>query len=164
MVKQPLSHELENEKLVVDGYVDLFEFVLSVDGEVSYLRIKNNNSVEWNGFHWEGVPLMFDGYENSSLTAPKRPQFAVANPNGVFSSYIRDGYLVNATLNRYRVLYTNIIENKPIYQKQKWKVWAPVSFDDKQISLELRTPMDGFNSSIPARVYKPPEFPVVSLK
>ena len=164
MTDAPLSHQLENEKLIVDAYINLYEFVMNVDGEKAYLRLKENNSVDWQGKRWQGIPLSFEGASVSKSDAPRRPKFVCANPNGVFSPYVLDGYLVGATLYKYRVLYDDLVENKNIYQVQKWKVWQPTTFTNSHVELELRTPMDGFNVKIPRRTYTAPDFPILNIK
>ena len=71
----PEKHILENQKLIADGYVDLYEFLVQSDGEYYFLRLKENNSVEWGLDYtdsdgtqhlkrWQGIPLKFEGWEN----------------------------------------------------------------------------------------------------
>ena len=175
MKNLPEKHIYENQKLVADGYVDLYEFLVNSGGEYYFLRLKENNSVDWgidytdaDGTqhlkHWQGIPLKFEGWENSTLGSPKRPQFVCGNPNGVFSGYIRNGALVGAMMTRYRVLADDIVNGREIYLSQKWRVWSVKSFTKASVSLELRSPMDGYNVKLPPRTYRPPEFPVLSLK
>lgn len=160
----PRSHIEQNEKIFADGYVDLYEFIVNTRGEIYYLRIKENNSVKWNGYEWQGIPLSFEGWKNSSLDQPCRPTFTVANPNGVFSSYIREGALINATMRRYRVLSEDIINDKAVYVRQNWRVWQVKSFTNVAVVLELRTPMDGFNVRLPRRCYESPDFPIITVR
>ena len=142
----PREHLIENEKLIADGYVDLFEIKLKNN---TYLFLKNNNTVEWQGKTWQGIPLSFEGYSSSS--------------NDSLSRHIRDGLLNRATITRYRVLYQNILNNVNIFQSQTWIVWNTPSFNNKFINFELRTTLDGPNFVVPARQYLPPEFPCVRL-
>lgn len=184
----PEKIQLENNKIIADGYVDLFQFTFNEklklpNGEIVnspvYLFLKENNSVTW-GTHevyhrdteswtdeptvWQGIPLLFEGWENSSLTSPKRPTFTCGNPNGVYSGWIKQEALVGAMMTRYRVLYDDIVNNRPIYIKQKWRCWSVKSFTNQTIVLEMRSPMDGFNVKLPPRTYRPPEFPVVRMR
>ncbi len=156
----PQSHREENEKLVADGYVQLFEIKLR-NGD--YINLKNNNSVEWQGTTWTGLPLSFSGFSSASSDTYSRPTMSIANPNGAFSTFIRDGLLVKATLTRYIVLYDDILNNRNIYQSKKWVIWNTPSLNSNYIQLELRNPMDGVNFNVPARMYMPPEFPTVTL-
>lgn len=156
----PESHRIENEKLVADGYVDLFQVVLKNN---TNLYLKNNNTVNWQGKSWQGIPLSFEGYSSSSTEELSRPSLSIANPNGTFSTYIRDGLLNRAVLYRYRVLYKDILEDNNVYQKQTWIVWSTPSLTNKYIQFELRTTLDGPNFVVPARQYLPPEFPCVKL-
>lgn len=159
----PQSHALENEKLIVDGYVSLFRFDLDVDGERQTLFLKNNNSVNWQGHRWEGLPLSFEGYESSTLTAPRRPTFMCANPDKSFTPYLRDGRLTRGKMTRYKVLYDDILNDVNVFQKSTWIVWNVTAFSRSSIVLELRAPIDGFNVVAPPRAYRPPEFPAVVL-
>lgn len=157
----PQSHREENEKLVADGYVQLFEIKLR-DG--SYLTLKNNNSVKWQGVNWTGVPISFEGWSTASGDSLSRPTMMIANPNGAFSTFIRDGLLVRSTITRYLVLYDDILNDRNVYQSKTWVVWNNPSLTNMSISLELRNPLDGFNFNLPPRMYIPPEFPSVQLR
>lgn len=157
----PQSHREENEKLLADGYVQLFEIKLR-DG--SFLTLKNNNSVKWQGVTWTGIPLSFEGWQTASSDSLARPTMMIANPNGAFSTFIRDGLLTKAVITRYLVLYEDILNDRNVYQSKKWVVWNNPSLTNMSISLELRNPMDGVNFNVPARMYIPPEFPSVQLR
>lgn len=157
----PQSHREENEKLVADGYVQLFEIKLR---NGTYLNIKNNNSVYWQERTWMGIPLSFTGWETASSDSLSRPTMNIANPDGAFSTLIRDGLLIRATITRYLVLYDDVLNDKNVYQSKTWVVWNNPSLSNFSVSLELRNPMDGVNFNIPARMFIPPEFPSVSLR
>ena len=156
----PQEHIIENEKLIADGYVDLFEIKLK---DNTYLWFKNNNTVNWQGRTWQGLPLNFEGYSSSSTDSLSRPNFSVANMDGAYSKYICNGLLNRAILTRYRVLYQNILDDVNVFQSQTWIVWNTPSFNNKFITFELRTTLDGPNFVVPARQYMPPEFPCVRL-
>lgn len=160
---RPDSHSLENEKLIVDAYVYLYRFTFKVDGEIQNFYIKENNTVYWQGNRWEGIPLQFDGYEATELTSPKRPTFTCGNPNGVLAPYIRDKSLQRARMTQFKVLYPNILNDLPVYEKRDWIVWNVTSLSRSMVSLEVRSPIDGFNVVAPPRSYRPPQFPAVSL-
>lgn len=157
----PQTHRVNNEKLVSDGYVYLFEIELN---NGSYLYFKENNSVNWQGKTWTGIPLSFEGYSSASGETLSRPTLSVANPEGSFSTFIRDGHLIRSVIKRYAVLYSDILNNNNVYQVKTWLVWNVPQMTKDMIQLELRNPMDGVNFNIPARAYMPPEFPSVSLK
>ncbi len=157
----PESHRLENEKLVADGYVQLFEIKLR-DG--SYLTIKDKNSVYWQETHWTGIPIIFEGWQTASSDSLSRPSLRIANPEGAFSTFIRDGLLIRAKVTRFLVLYDDILNDRNIYQSKSWVVWNNPQLTENIISLELRNPLDGVNFNVPARMYIPPEFPSVQLR
>lgn len=157
----PDSHREENEKLVADGYVQLFEIKLRNN---SYISLKNNNSVYWQGTEWTGVPLSFTGWSTASSDSLARPTMMIANPQGAFSTFIRDGLLIRASVTRYLVLYEDILLDRNVYQAKTWVIWNNPSLNNNSVSLELRNPLDGVNFNIPARMFIPPEFPSVSLR
>ena len=160
VVALPDSHRQNNEKLVADGYVELFEIKLR---NGSYIYLKENNTVQWQGKSWTGVPLAFEGYSSAANDKLSRPVLSVVNPDGVFSTFVRDGHILRATVTRYSVLYDDIVNNRNIYHKKVWIAWNIPQMSRDMIQLELRNPMDGVNFDVPARMYIPPEFPSVSL-
>lgn len=156
----PQSHRENNEKLVSDGYVHLFEIKLR-NGE--YLYFKENNTVKWQGRTWTGIPMAFEGYSSASGESLSRPTLTIANPEGSFSTFIRDGILLRSVITRYSVLYQDVLNDKNIYQKKVWVAWNVPQLTRDMLQLELRNPMDGVNFDVPARMYLPPEFPSVTL-
>lgn len=156
----PQSHRENNEKLVSDGYVHLFEIKLR-NGD--YLYFKENNTVKWQGRTWTGIPMAFEGYSSASGESLSRPTLSIANPEGSFSTFIRDGILLRSVITRYSVLYQDILNDNNIYQKKVWVAWNVPQLTRDMLQLELRNPMDGVNFDVPARMYLPPEFPSVTL-
>lgn len=148
----------DSKKLIADGMVNLFEIKLS-DG--TYLHLKNDNSGSWGGYDWTGIPIGFDGYSSSAGDNYSRPSMSIANPDGAFSTFVRDGYLNRAVVTRYLVLYDDYVNNRDVYQKRTWIIWAVKTLNKQFIQLELRNPIDGVNFDVPARMYIPPEFPFV---
>lgn len=170
------------QKLVADGIVQLYEIKLA---NGTYLHLKQDNSIRWNGYDWQGIPILFEGYSSAQGDSYARPTLSIANPDGVYSSsflpqVVTDendnivaeypyGLFDRAEVNRYLVLYDNIMSQnepnwRPIYQKKTWIIWFVKTINNNMIQVELRNPMDGVNFDIPARMYIPPEFPFVTLK
>lgn len=156
----PESHRQNNEKLVADGYVELFEIVLR-NGET--IRLKENNTVQWLGKTWTGVPLSFEGYSSAAGDKLSRPVMTLVNPDGVFSTFVRDGRILKAAITRYSVLYDDVLNNRNVFHKKVWIAWNIPQLTRDMIQVELRNPMDGVNFDVPARMYIPPEFPSVTL-
>lgn len=156
----PQSHRENNEKLVADGYVHLYEIKLR---NGTFLCFKENNTVKWQGRIWTGIPLSFEGYSTAAGDKLARPTLLIANPDGAFSTFIRDGLILRSEITRYSVLYEDILNDKPVFQKKTWIAWNVPSLTREAMTLELRNPMDGVNFDIPARMYLPPEFPSVTL-
>ena len=156
----PVAHLEDSNKLVADGIVQLFEVKLT-DG--SYLWLKQDNDIHWNGRDWTGVPLSFEGYSSATGETLSRPTLSVVNPDGAWSTFIRDGLITRAVCTRYLVLYDDLINDRPIFQKRTWIIWYPRSLTRQYVQFELRNPMDGVNFDVPARMYMPPEFPFVDI-
>lgn len=173
----PDEHLEDAQKLIADGIVQLYEIKLANN---TYLHLKPDNSVKWNGETWTGLPILFDGYSTAQGDSYSRPTLSIANPDTInendgnarstFSSLVlptKDypyGLLNRAVVNRYLVLYDDIVNDRPIYQKKTWIIWFIKAINKNLIQVELRNPMDGVNFDVPARMYIPPEFPFVTLK
>ena len=164
------------QKLIADGIIQLYEIILANE---SVIRLKQDNSVTWNGENWFGIPILFEGYSSAQGNSYSRPTLSIANPDvvnntddKVYSTYSsltqpQEGYpyglLDRAIVNRYLVLYDDLVNDRPIYQKKTWIIWFIKSVNKNVIQVELRNPMDGVNFDVPARMYIPPEFPFVTL-
>ena len=173
----PDSHLEDAQKLIADGIVQLYEIKLANN---TYLHLKSDNSVQWNGETWSGLPILFEGYSTAQSDSYSRPTLSIANPDTInendgstrstLSSLVlptKDypyGLLNRAVVNRYLVLYDDIVNDRPIYQKKTWIIWFIKTINKDLIQVELRNPMDGVNFDVPARMYIPPEFPFVTLK
>lgn len=158
----PEEHLEENLKLSAEAYVDLFHIQLR-NGSNLYLK-NGGDSVDWNGHTWEALPISFNGYEVKSDGQVSRPKLQVVNPDGVFSKIVLDGDLDKAFFYRYRVLRSDIDNNRAVYQMLMWLIWQCVEINKNYISFELRNPLDGNNFYIPARQYIAPEFPTVTFR
>ena len=165
------------QKLIADGIVQLYEIELA---NGTYLHLKQDNSVTWNGQTWTGIPILFEGYSTAQGDSYSRPTLSIANPDTVsdldgnarstFSSLVLpvEGYpyglLNRAKVTRYLVLYEDLKANRAIYQKKEWIIWFIKTINRNLIQVELRNRMDGVNFDVPARMYIPPEFPFITLK
>lgn len=157
----PEEQLLDAQQLLADGIVQLYEIKLS---NGTYLHLKSDNSVSWNNYDWRGIPILFEGYSSAKGSSYSRPTLSIANPDGAFSTFVRDGFLDRAEVTRYLVLYDDLINDRPIYQKKTWVIWYIKTLNKNMIQVELRNWMDGVNFDVPARMYIPPEFPFVTLK
>lgn len=157
----PAEHVEDAQKLEADGYVDLFQIILSDKSSKIYLKI--NKDVDWQGNTYEGTGIQIDGVGTYSDDTTSRPKLTLFNPDGVFSSLLDQGLLDNATIVRYRVLKAHVDADLPIYRRQQWKVSRVASVKTPFIQLELRDMLDGQNFQVPGRMFIPPDFPTVSL-
>jgi len=165
----PQTHLQDSQKLTADGLVDLFEITLDAwRNDFDYSNntkvfIKANNTVIWQGNTYEGIGLRFSGAGNSADEQVSRPAFQVANPDGLFTSLVVNGRLEAALVTRKRVLKTDLDANVNQFQVQTWRVSRIASVTKTIITLELRDQLDGQTFLVPARIYMPPTFPLVSL-
>jgi lambda family phage minor tail protein L len=161
MTSVPTSHLEEAVKLEADAYVDLFEIGLQGGGGTVYF--KADNTVEWQGNTYEGIAIKMSQVSTQIDGSVSRPTLQIVNPEGAFSIFVVRGYLNKATIVRHRVLKQHIDGNDNIEIRQIWGVGRVSSLDKNQITLELKSYLDGPNALVPNRVFKPPEFPQVSL-
>ena len=157
----PAEHLAENQKLTADASVDLFQIIMRSGSRV---YLKSNNDVTWQGHLFEGIGIQVGGVGDSTDQEANRPELQISNPKGLFSTLVRDGELDRATLIRYRVLRANLEADLNIYASRTWTIWKPKSLIHRVAVFELRTPSDGYNFITPARMFMPPEFPMVSLR
>lgn len=157
----PVSHVDEAVKLQADGYVDLFEAQLNPSGIV---RFKNDNQVSWQGHTYEALALQLGGVEMNGSDEESRPTLTIVNPKGMFSSFVLTGYLDKATIIRRRVLKQHIDSDTNLSVTRTWWVGRIAALNSQRISMELRDMTEGPNFLVPARLFMPPDFPVVTIR
>jgi lambda family phage minor tail protein L len=155
-----VTHAEDRVKLEADGIVDLFKIELRDGGT---LRLKNNDTVTWQGASWEGIAIQLSGVHSSTDGELSRPTLTLANPQGVLSQYIINGHLEKSIVKRQRVLKQNLDLNLNIYEQQSWFISRVASINKLTVSFELRNPIDGPNFLSPYRMFLPPDFPAVSI-
>ena len=158
----PGQHVEDAQKLDADGYVELFEILLSDKSTKLYLKM--NKEVTWQGNLYESTAIKIDGVAKYADDEVARPKLSLFNPEGVYSSLVDQGQLDAATIIRYRVLKYDIDNNRPVYRRQQWKVSRITGIVGNMISLELRDLMDGQIFSVPGRMFIPPDFPTVGIQ
>jgi lambda family phage minor tail protein L len=160
----PISHAVEGQKLTTIGFVDLYEIHM-LSGARFFC--KNNDRVEWQDKTYEGWAVQLTGVETSADEQESRPTMVLANRTesrlSMFSPFIESGELDGATVYRRRILRNHLDSNLNVAQTRRWIVTRITSMNDDIIALELRTPTEGTQFLVPARMYMPPEFPTVSL-
>lgn len=157
----PASHLSEAQKLEAEGEVHLFEITM-LSGEI--LRIKNNNTTEWQGNTYEGMPLEMDGLKSGASEEKSRPVLRVMNPDGIFKPFVAQGILEKATVVRRTVLTNHLAANNATHRARTWIISRVSSVTDQNLAVELRSPLDGPNAIVPRRTYSPPTFPVVTVR
>jgi phage-related protein len=158
----PIEHVEDAFKLESDGKIHLFEIWLRSGGRI---YLKNNNTVTWQGHSYENIAIALTGVGSYSDDKQSRPTLNIVNPKGIFAPLIRDGEANRAQVHRIMVLKQHLLADLPIFQRQTWQITRVVALiKDKAMSFELRQLTDGPNFTAPARMYLPPEFPLVSLQ
>lgn len=158
----PISHLEEAQKLTADAEVSLFQITLPQDGVI--FRFKNNDTVTWRGNTYEGIACNLSGEGMSADDQESRPTLRVMNPDGIFNAPALDGRLYRAIVTRRKVLRRHLDSNVNIFSQRMWFVERPKEIISGQyVTLELRNMAEGPNFQIPARMYVPPEFPLVSM-
>jgi len=159
----PYSHLVESQKLTdADAPIDLFQITLKNQPVV--FRFKNNNTVTWRGFEYEGMACSLQGDTRLADGEESRSTLRVMNPFGIFNHPAMAGDLDLAVVIRKRVLGKHIESNTNIFEQRMWYVGRVAELISGQsISLELRNMTEGPGYQIPVRMYIPPEFPLVSL-
>lgn len=157
----PQSHIDEAHKLVADAPVKLYKITLSTG---AIIRIKNNNTVTWQGNVYEGVPMALSGVSFSAGDEANRPKVMVANPDGIYSSLVRTKVFERGTLLQYEVLKQHLDTNQNIFNSRTWRIARALEVNLHVISLELRNLTDGPMAKIPSRFFTQPEFPSVTFQ
>lgn len=158
----PIEHLTDSQKLTADGVVFLYEIQLRT--EPVTLRLSSTVECTWQGQTWEMAGIQISGEKRSADGEEARPKLQIYNPEGVFSTLIRQKLLDRATVIRYRILKTHLDGNVAIYQRRMWYVSRIADVTSGQtITAELRSMTEGPNNMIPARMFIPPDFPMVRL-
>ena len=162
MPEVPQEHVVDSQKLSgADGYVELLEIELAAAGGT--FRIKDNGEGLWRGDKYEYYPFSLSGVSYSSDEEESRPQLRLVNPDHLFTASLEHGHLDKAIITRYRLLRSNFENDKDIKEQRRWYVRRIVEAASTHLILELSNLIDGPNYIIPARMFIPPEFAVVSL-
>lgn len=158
----PSAHVSESLKLTPDAIVHLYEIRMRNNGGI--VRIKDNETVTWQGVLWESCPIQITGDELSAEGQDARAKLTVVNPYGMFTPFIIAGVLEYAIVIRKSLLRANLLANVNVYEQRMWRVRRIVQLIAAQsITVELMNMSEGPGFQIPVRQYLPPEFPTVSL-
>ena len=158
----PVSHLEEGQKLTAEAEVDLFQ--INLRNHPVVFRFRDGPDITWMGNFFEGMGCTMSGDSRTAEGEESRPSLRVLNPHGIFNEAAINHMLDYATVTRWRVLRQHLENNVNIYQRRRWYIGRVRELISGQmINLELRNLTEGANFQIPARMYIPPEYPVVSL-
>lgn len=148
-------------KLSADGIVELFQ--LHLLGGAGVLYLTPNQDITWQTQDYEGTAIQIQGFKKSSDDELTRPKLTVMNNNGSLNPYIAAGVLEGSEVRYYRVLREHIELNVNSFDMSIWRLARVISLNLSAVQCELRRPYDTPRSVAPARMYIPPEFPLVRL-
>ena len=156
----PSKHIEDYQKLDADSIVELWE-AQPLGGGI--IRFKANENLTWLGYEYTGLPLKFDGSQNSADEKASRPNLVLGQQNSLFTPFLYQGALDGAVLRKYKVLGTDITNDTDIKVVETWLISQVVSYTPDGVTLKLRRLSDGPSFVVPARQYIQPEFPNVSF-
>ncbi len=159
----PDSHLADIHELESKGIRDLFKIELR-NSTNSVIRITPHNEIVYQGQTWEYLPCKLSEISQNSTGEQSRPKFSTVNPEGLFSSWLQQGFLDGAVLTRYRILLPDLEANNAAYVRNLWIISRVISLNKQLVTLELRSTMDGAGFMLPYRTFYPPAFPHVSLR
>lgn len=151
------------QDLAPDSIVSLFKIELTNTGTPTVIYFTPHKQVTWLSKTYSEIPCTMTQMEQDSQGRANRPKFSFANPGGIFTSSIQQGYLDNAALTRYRILKADLDANIDAKVTEKFFVSKVMMVNKDMVSVELRDVFDGHLFKFPARAYYPPKFPNVSL-
>lgn len=157
----PTEQIEDANKISADGRVFLYEMEMA--GTAALIRVRNGPQVTWNSMTFEELGVTVTGKGQSAGEEVFRPKMQVANPEGIFSSYIASGELERSLVREWTVLRTHLDANQPIYSMRLWTVGKILNLNKNLLVMELREIGDGPNFILPGRIFMPPDFSQVSL-
>lgn len=157
------DHIREAMSLSPDPYLDLFELSLPAVSEGTKVYLSPRGRVVWAGKTFEGISCELTGANSNTTGEAVRPKFQVLNLAGLFSLYVAQRKLDNATLRRYRVLSQHLLNDQDVSLQYYWKVGKILNLTRSSVTLELRAFFDGPKFLLPIRQYFPPDFTHVDL-
>lgn len=156
----PESRVADAHKMEADGIVYLYTIMPKAGG---IIRVKNDNTVTWQGETWEGMACQLDQRGQNADGTRVRPKFTFANPEGAFSALVSGGVLNNAQVIETQVLYTDLLADNPACVTHTWILRRIVQLGRDGIQVELRDVTDGQAFNLPLRQFRPPSFPTVTM-
>ena len=156
----PTGMDTTAQDLSPDAIVSLFRFDLS-DGTI--IRFTAQQTVTWLGNVYSGIPCALTQMQQDATGKASRPKFTFVNPEGIFTSVIQGGLLDNASLTRIRLLRADLEANVNASVTDQLFVAKILSLNKDLCSVEMRDIFDGHTFKLPARSYRPPEFPHVKI-
>lgn len=157
------EHLRESRSLQPSPYIDFFDIRVNPTVEATRLFLTSHPDITWNGQQWTNFPIELSGADLKTGGELVRPQLKLGNPQGVFSYAISASQIYSGTVRRYRVLRHHLDAGVVSYLTNFWDIGKVASLNRDYLVLELRSPMDRHDYTLPARQFFPPEFPYVKL-
>ena len=160
----PQTHLEQALQLTADQYVDLIKIEALASEGGAVLHLKADDDAWWQGQLWEGMSIKISGIVRSAEEKVSRPTLATQNPDGLFSAPIRNRALHGATVTLYRVLSSDLVNNRNVALIRSWWIARIVQLNRVAAIFELREQLDGPHFVFPPRSFTPPDFPSVRIK
>lgn len=160
----PEEHIIDSQSMSADAEIDLFELYPAVGTEV--LRFKNDNTVEWLGETYEGLPLEITGEGRNADRGFAQATLVIGQPNidlSAFKPLIAGGLLDGGRIDKHTVLLDHLIGNDNIRRTLTYKIKRVESYSSSLITVVLSTFSPSGSSTFPFRQFVPPAFPFVRL-
>lgn len=159
----PISQQFDAFELESRGLREFYKIEFTTQDDAT-MYLSPHDQIEWLGHLWEFLPCKISENAQNTTGELSRPKFTIVNPEGIFSTWIENGYVDGALVTRYRILLSDLEAGVNAYTKSIW-VMSKVATLTKDLAIfELRSTLDGANFSLPARSFYPPDFPTVSLR
>lgn len=158
----PVEHLEDSQELTGDAIAHLFEITLNDKSTI--IRLSQLPTFTWDGKIWEQRGIRVTGERRTSSDEEVRPKLQVQQQDGEFNVYIQNGVLENAIITRYLALKEHIDQDIVLYSKRSWYISRVAQHTRDAVGCELRSLHEGPKILVPARIFAPPEFPLVRLQ
>lgn len=164
MAAIPFEQIQDAHLLEADAEIFLYEFTPSVGTGTVYLT--PDNSKDWRGHTYEGIPLAFSGDKKSSTGGASMPTLILGDANVdllPLKPLVFDQNLDGGTVVRIRILLEDFLNDRLVASYEYYRVKQVGEYSRQKITLELASLGDSLNFSIPFRQFSAPDFPSVLL-
>ena len=158
----PEEHLVDSQSLTGDGIVHMFEITLN--DKTTILRFSPNPTFVWDSKTWEQRGIAVTGERRTGSDEEIKPRLQVQQEDGQFNVFIQNGIVENSIVTRYLAMREHIDQDIVLFVKRSWYISRIAEHTKELIGCELRSLHEGPKISVPARIFAPPEFPLVRIQ